>query len=695
MPAWISVEFSASEICSVDIEMSLMMCVRGALGFVAHLLAVFQFVAAAHASESRNQSNQDAVRRDLFETRVFSQAEISPDGAVVAWVISKRDALGTANAASVIRYARLASALDVNAVGSAGELESCDSRDFYWSPDSRQITFVSDALDKQGPQVLVADLLGHASRTLTHLKGIFASPRWSPSGESIAVLFTPDATQLGSPLSAVTAEVGVVTDGSATQHLLVIDVMTGRVEYSSPGDLHIYEFDWAPDGRHLVVLGAPGDGNNNWYVARLMTLDRGTGHLTVILSNSDLQIARPRWSPDGTHIAYIGGLMSDEPAAGGDVYLLSLSGGVPRNLSPSMTMTATSITWLRNSKELVVAGIHNGASEIARINVSGRVTSVWSGAETLAQGLFVPQISLAQNGLVSAVVRQSFAQPPEVWAGKIGKWRQITVENADIQPAWGPAKSLSWTTEIGSVQGWLIYPRNFDPKKSYPLVVSIHGGPSWATLPSWPNRWLYDASFAARGYFVLMPNPRGSYGGGEAFTRANFRDFGYGDFRDVLSGVDAALEVAPIDPARIGITGWSYGGFMTMWAITQTSRFRAAVAGPGIADWSSYYGQTRIHQWMKPFFGAAIYDDPAVYAKSSPTAFVARARTPTLLLVGDSDGECPPSQSHQFWRALKTLGIPTELVIYPKEGHVFDAEEDSEDAMDRTVQWFDRYLKSP
>ena len=675
--------------------MTFVITFRDALVFAARLLAVVQFVAfPAHAGESRTQPNQDTVRRGLFETRVFSQAEISPDGTVVAWVMSKRDSGGNASAASLIRYARLTSVLDVNELGSAGELDSADSHDFCWSPDSRQIALVSDRVAQQGAQVLVADLLGHTSRQLTHLKGFFASPRWSPDGKSIAVLFTPDATQAGSPLSAVKAEGGVVTDDSTTQRLLVINVMTATVEYSSPEDLHIYEFDWAPDGRRLVVSGAPGDGNNNWYVAQLMTLDRGTARLTVILSGSGLQVARPRWSPDGAHIAYIGGIMSDEPVAGGDVYLLSSSGGESRNLSPAMAMTATSITWLGNSKQILVAGIRNGASEIARLDLAGTVTSIWKGEETLAQGLFVPQISLARDGAVSAVVRQSFARPPEVWAGEIGKWRQVTMDNADIRPAWGGAKSLSWTTEIGNVQGWLIYPHDFDPKKNYPLIVSVHGGPSWAILPSWPNRWLFDASFSANGYFVLMPNPRGSYGGGEAFTRANVRDFGYGDFHDVLSGVDAALRVAPIDPARIGITGWSYGGFMTMWAVTQTSRFRAAAAGPGIADWSSYYGQTRIHQWMKPFFGATVYDDPTIYAKSSPIAFVTHAHTPTLLLVGDSDGECPAPQSRQFWRALKTLGIPTQLVIYPKEGHVFDEPRDSEDAIDRTLRWFDLYLKN-
>ena len=161
---------------------------------------------------------------------------------------------------------------------------------------------------------------------------------------------------------------------------------------------------------------------------------------------------------------------------------------------------------------------------------------------------------------------------------------------------------------------------------------------------------------SSSGYFVLFPNPRGSYGKGEEFTRANVKDFGYGDFQDIMGGVDAALQSAPIDPNRLGITGWSYGGFMTMWAVTQTNRFRAAVAGAGLANWQSYYGENNIDKWMIPYFGASVYDDPAVYAKSSPITFIKNVKTPTLIVVGDSDGECPPPQSYEFWHALKTSG---------------------------------------
>jgi dipeptidyl aminopeptidase/acylaminoacyl peptidase len=193
---------------------------------------------------------------------------------------------------------------------------------------------------------------------------------------------------------------------------------------------------------------------------------------------------------------------------------------------------------------------------------------------------------------------------------------------------------------------------------------------------------------------VFKPNPRGSYGQGEAFTQANVKDFGGGDLRDILAGLDAVLQSAPIDADRLGITGWSYGGYMTMWALTQTQRFKAAVAGAGLSDWLSYYGTNDIDTWMLPYFGASVYDDPKVYERSSPMTFIKNVRTPTLLLGGDRDAEVPITQSYEYWNALRRLGVLTEFVVYPDEGHVFFKREDQLDAMSRTVDWFDNQMKS-
>jgi dipeptidyl aminopeptidase/acylaminoacyl peptidase len=202
----------------------------------------------------------------------------------------------------------------------------------------------------------------------------------------------------------------------------------------------------------------------------------------------------------------------------------------------------------------------------------------------------------------------------------------------------------------------------------------------------------FGIALVGAGYFVFQPNPRGSFGQGEAFTRANVRDFGYGDFRDILAGVDEVVKTLPIDNNRVGITGWSYGGYMTMWAVTQTNRFRAAVSGAGLYNWQSYYGENDIDEWMIPFFGASVYEDPAVYAKSAPATFIKNAKTPTLVLVGERDGECPAPQSREFWHALKTLGVETQLVIYPGEGHAIQRPDHRRDIMNRMIGWFDQHM---
>jgi dipeptidyl aminopeptidase/acylaminoacyl peptidase len=243
------------------------------------------------------------------------------------------------------------------------------------------------------------------------------------------------------------------------------------------------------------------------------------------------------------------------------------------------------------------------------------------------------------------------------------------------------------------IQGWLVAPAKVEAGKKYPLIINVHGGPSSACSPRWLTN--DNAILPADGYFVLCPNPRGSYGQGEKFTQGNVKDFGGGDYRDIMASIDALAEQFPIDPDRVGIKGHSYGGYMTMWAETQTNRFKAAVAGAGLSDWLSYYGENDIDQWMIPFFGASVYDDPGVYAKSAPISFVKNVRTPTLIIVGDRDGEVPAPQSYEWYHALKTLGVPVQFVVYPNEGHRFWQPEHIRDYMVRTVEWFDKWMNAP
>jgi dipeptidyl aminopeptidase/acylaminoacyl peptidase len=368
-----------------------------------------------------------------------------------------------------------------------------------------------------------------------------------------------------------------------------------------------------------------------------------------------------------------------------------------QNRTRGRKTSVSSLFWLTPERILITEYV-GGGSAISGLNLSNNsARTIWNGPEGIhAFGNF-PNFALSKDGKFAAAVRSTYNSPPEVFAGAVGEWRQLTNSNASLSANWGKAESIEWTNEAFNIQGWLVPPAKIEPGKKYPMVVLIHGGPSGVTTSEWPASFGMSraiiAALSARGYYVLLPNPRGSYGQGEEFTRANVKDFGGGDLRDDLAGVDAAIKKYPIDPNRLGVTGWSYGGFMTMWTVTQTNRFHAAVAGAGIANWQSYYGQNLIDQWMIPFFGASVYDDPAVYEKSSPIRFIKNVKTPTLVIAGERDAECPSSQSYEFWHALKALGVPTQLIVYPGEGHLFIKPEHQVDRMEQTLGWFDKYLK--
>ncbi|HEV2342248.1 MAG TPA: prolyl oligopeptidase family serine peptidase, partial [Candidatus Acidoferrales bacterium] len=530
--------------------------------------------AAPQASRHVTPPAMQQAMRDMFDVHAISEAAISPDGRRVAWVESLSGKNGAPSGDSAIYVADWKSHAAAQRITAAAGGAAAAESNVAWSPDSKQIAFLSDATHSGQLQLYVA-APGGAARQLTHVKGDLSNPAWSPDGKSVAFLFIENAPRAAGPLAAEAPDEGVVGAKIYEQRLAIADLATGRVRQITPADMYVYEYDWSPDSKRLVATAAHGNGDDNWYVAQIYIFDAANSAEPQSIYKSDMQIGTPKWSPDGKTIAFIAGLMSDEPVVGGDIYALpvnaSSGGGNARDVTPDMKATASSINWSADSKSIVFGEIVDGKSGVASVNLdSGAITSLWTGAEHVGQNQFTVGLSFSRDGKTSAAVRESFSAPPEVWAGPIGNWEQVTQLNRALHPAWGKAESLHWNTDIGPVQGWIVYPENYDPSKKYPLVVEVHGGPAWANLPRWPSRWDYSAALPANGYFLLLPNPRGSYGGGEAFTKANVKDFGYGDFKDIMGGVDAAIGSLPIDPQRLGITGWSYGGYMTMWAVTQT-----------------------------------------------------------------------------------------------------------------------------
>ncbi len=623
----------------------------------------------------------DPALQAIDATRWPAQAVVSPDGARLAWVES---GIFTAPAGG--------------SGGAPVEIApggSCEKNNLAWSPDSRQIAFLSDCVKAGQLQLSVAPAAGGAARQLTRLNGLLADPKWSPDGKRIAILFTQDLPRAAGPLDPVPPQTGVLESKIYEQRLAIVDAASGAVRQVSPADLYVYEFDWSPDGGSFVATAAHGEGDNNWWVAQLYRIPAAGGAIKSIYKPPvQQQLAVPRFAPDGKSVVFIGGIMSDEGSTGGEIFQVSAGGGAARNLTPGLKGSASFLMWPRQSKQLYFSEHYDGGSAISKVDpATGQIERLWQGAESINLPFEDTGVSMSDDGRMTAVVRSSWKNPPEVWAGPVGAWSARTHANSSVRPAWGEARSLHWKSDAFEVQGWLIYPANFDPAKKYPMVVGVHGGPASEMKPSWPKPGFNPTLLSQQGYFVLLPNPRGSYGQGEKFTLANVTDFGGGDLRDILAGVEEAVRTAPVDARRVGITGWSYGGYMTMWAVTQTNRFRAAVAGAGLSNWQSYYGENSIDQWMIPYFGASVYDDPAVYAKSSAIDFIKRVKTPTLIVVGERDGECPAPQSFEFWHALKTLGVKTQMVVYAGEGHMFHKPEDRKDVLLRTIAWFNENLR--
>ena len=612
--------------------------------------------------------------------RSFSDLALSPAGDQVAAV----ESMAEPDAAQVPRGAIVLRAADSGRI--LRQIDPCPTCTLAapaFAPRGPELAYLVRDSKAGTTALVVADAAG-SGRTLATVNGIAARPRWSPDGSEVALLVTigarkeAGATQAG---VALTGEIGAQND---EQRIAVVPAAGGPLRLVSPADRYVYEYDWTPDGRSFVVTSAAGNGDNNWWVATLDRIDVATGALSRIAAPK-LQIEQPRVSPDGKTVAFIGGLMSDFGSIGGDVWTVPLAGCEPVNLTRGDKATATSLLW--PAAGLRATTLRSDRAELVGYKGAGFAT-LWSTAAALAAG--DARAAFSADGTRIATIVQDFEHGPAIYAGPPQAPRQITHDN-DGYPAVAHARSIRWRSDGYDVQGWLLAPATAEPAAKAAMITIVHGGPSAAHVPGFVWQGI-NRDLIRAGYYLFLPNPRGSYGQGEAFVQANKRDFGRGDLRDIVAGVDAAEKAAPIDDARLGLSGGSYGGFMAMFAPTQTHRFKAVVAGAGISNWISYYGTNGIDQWMIPFLGASAYDDPAAYRAMSAIDFIRQHRTPTFIYVGERDVEVPPTQSIEMWHALQAVGVPTSLVIYEGEGHGLRDPAHMADERKRAVAWFGRYL---
>ncbi len=609
-----------------------------------------------------------------------SDAQISPDGKLVAFVFGQSYKVDKDTPLQkAICLVRIATG-DVSVVAKH-DGRTCESP--RWSPDGDRIAYLSNQSDKDEMQLYVVRVAGGEAQAMTDLRGKISAPMWLPGGQGISFLFdgtlTPEKPPEPDPI--------VVDAEPRFNRLWIVDLKTGNLRPITPETCHIHEYAWSPDGTTAAVLASyHSNPMQGWYSAQLFAVRASDGNMRQ-LCDVRRQVGRLTWSPDNSWIAFLSGVMSDEGNVCGEVQVISASGGEPRCVTPDIDFSITRIEWhekgiLYSGRQIdsTVLGWIDPDQDEARLITSGRYS--------------IPQkVSVAQSKTFSTV-RSSFTEPPNIYIGSLddGNWRQLTHFSVDID-MFPPLRVENefWTgPDDMPVQGFLVYPHEYEAGKRYPLFLHVHGGPSLSYMPDYFHWW--ERLLAARGCFILMPNPRGSWGRGLAYQAANVGDLGGGDWKDINAGVDHLIEKGLVDPDRMAIGGWSYGGFLVAWAVTQTDRFRCAIAGASITNYESNYGVVLNREWQTTMFGSNVYDETDLHRSRSPIVYVNRVKTPTLLVHGAEDKVAPPQQAIEFHTALRYFETPTQLVLYPREPHGFTERAHQIDLLQRIGQWVDKYL---
>ena len=632
---------------------------------------------------------------DLFRLRDVADPQVSPDGAWVAYTVARADSIEDKQPGAVwmtswdgTRTLRLTN---------SPQGESAP----HWSPDGRWLAFLSSREDEH-TQLWLLDRAGGEGRKLTSFGGDVEDYVWAPDGKRLAVVVgDADTAKPKTPAPIVIErfqfkqdEIGYL--GKERRHLYLVDVETGHGTILTPGQYDELLPAWSPNGRSLVFVSkrrADFDRDNNW---DLYVMDAVPGAVPRQLTtfegpdNDPETESRPAWSPDGRSIGYLqGGPLKLIYYGLQRLAVVPAAGGTPRVLTAALDRSVANPTWSPDGAAILFQLEDDRSVQLARIPAAGGAIE-----RLIAGARVVTGFTTAPGGRVAVAVSTPDA-PAEVYAveGAGKALRPLSRQN----DAWlkevklAPTEPITFKSRDGTmVNGLVVKPPDARAGARQPAILRIHGGPV--------SQFQYEFShlfqvLAARGYLVVVANPRGSSGRGEAYATAIYADWGNKDAQDVLGAVDYVVSQGLADPARLGVGGWSYGGILTNYVIAQDRRFKAAVSGASASNILAGYGTD---QYVREYEGelGVPWQHADVWLKlSSPFLHADRIVTPTLFLCGDKDFNVPLLNSEQMYQALRSLGVETQLVIYPGEHHGISKPSHLRDRMERYVAWYDKYLK--
>jgi dipeptidyl aminopeptidase/acylaminoacyl peptidase len=627
------------------------------------------------------------ITQDTIAIQRLGSLDASPDGRSVLFTVTQAVMTGEKS-----RF--LAQILLADDQGSpveqltAGESSSYDPQ---WAPDGKTFAFLSRG------DIWRMDIESRLVQQLTAVPSGVSSYQWSPDGSRIAF------TALGEPAPGTPGENNgprVVGQGGRKQRLWVISLAgipngPGMGQPMTGSDIHVGSpevpgaYQWSSDGQTLVFSHSRSSQQDDWPTTRLARLSLVDSSAQP-LGPDDCVIWDPQISPDGRCVAC---KIYDQPAWewSSQVYLLPIEGGPARPLADTADRRPDILGWSADGKVIYYLETHGTHHRLCALPVDGSSPRV----------LFEPEgcienARLNHSRSTLGFTLQTLAQPLEAHLMRLDDLipRQVSQVNVAYRkiPV-GKTEVIRWKSVDGlEIEGLLTYPCGYENGKRYPLLVSVHGGPANAWLQFFIGMQSFYgqvAAFAARGYAVLRCNVRGSTGYGQAFRRANYRDWGGKDVQDLLSGVDHIVALGVADPQRLGIMGWSYGGYLTAATITQTDRFRAAVIGAGMVDLVSYATGHDSPGYLPSHFGGEVWEVASLLLERSPIVHADRVTTPTLILHGENDQRVPIWQGYEFYNALIRCSCPVQMVVYPRTGHTPSDPRSLLDVMDRIQAWME------